>query len=185
MSIIGPRMSHNYIKLSLNETVAEVQARLGEQYGILLEADDNPVTLIVSDDLEDLEGEQSLAEVVGRLAPGMITAVSETMEAFTQMPAFDAFYLGARGAIVYEMEHIAGILTDETIERYLQGEFEQSSEIKGLPFDTGLPGDITDNPLIMYCEEFNHRNQLKYFNRQKPQECQVKTPRPHPIRRRK
>jgi hypothetical protein len=183
MSTIGNRISHDFIELGLNETVAEVQEKLGAGYGVVRDADDRPVTIIFSDDLSYLDGKRPLAEVVGQLPPGIIAAVTETMEAFVQSPAFAAFALGARGAIVYEDEQVAGVLTDETITRYLQDEFEPAGEIKGSPSDAMLAGSITDKPLVIYCDEFNHRNELKYYNRHKPPECQVKEPYPHPIRR--
>jgi hypothetical protein len=127
----------------------------------------------------------ALAEVVGQLPPGIIAAVTETMEPWVQSPAFAASALGNCGAIVYRDEKVAGILTGETITRYLQVEFEPAGEIKGFRSDTMLPGSITDKPLVMYCDEFNHRNERKYCNRHKPPECQVKEPNPHPIRRKK
>lgn len=185
MSTIGDRMSHDFIELSLNETVAEVQEKVGAGYGVVRDADGRPVTIIVSDDVAHLDGERPLAEGVGQLPPGIIAALTDTMEAFVQSPAFAAFALSARGAIVYEDERVAGILTNETITRYLQDEFEPVGEIKGFPADAMLAGSITDKPLIMYCDGFNHRNELKYYNRHKPPECQVTEPHPHPIRRKK
>jgi hypothetical protein len=185
MSTIGDRISHDFIELGLNETVAEVQEKVGAGYGVVRDADNRPVTIIVSADLANLDGERPLAEGVGQVPPGIIAAITDTMEAFVQRPAFAAFALGVRGAIVYEDEQVAGVLTDETITRYLQDEFEPVAEIKGFPADTRLGGNITDKPLIMYCDEFNHRNELDYYNRHKPPECQVKEPNPHPIRRKK
>lgn len=185
MSTIGDRIGHNFIELSLNETVAVVRGKLGAGYGVVRDADSRPVTIVIPDDLAYLDGERSLAEVVGQFPPGIIASVTDTMEAFVQSPAFAAFALGARGAIVYEDEQIAAILTAETITRYLQDEFEPAAEVKGIAADTVLAGSITDKPLIIYCDEFNHRNELKYYNRHKPPECQVKEPNPHPIRRKK
>ena len=146
--------------------------------------DDNGrfVTLITPDDLASFTDDQLLAAIVDKLPPGLLMPAAETVEAFVQNPAFAAFAIGARGAVVYEDEQVIGILTDETITAYVQNEFEPVGEIKGFPSDATLPGRITDKQLVIYCDEFKHRNELKYYNRHKPPVCQVKEPHPHPIR---
>jgi hypothetical protein len=185
MLTLGDNLNHNFIELSLNETVAAVQGKCGAAYGVVWDADHRPVTLIASEDLANLEAERPLAEIVGQLPPGIIVPVTETMEAFAQSPTFAAFDLGARGAIVHKDKQVVGILTVETITRYLQDKFEPTAEVKGISFGVMLAGSITDKRLIMYCDEYNHRNDLDYYNRHKPPECQVKAPHPHPIRRQK
>lgn len=183
--MITERVSHEFEELGENVTVGEARSKLVTGYGIVWDDNDHPVTLIIPNDLAGLNEKLVLAEVAGQLPPVIIVTAIETMEAFVQSPAFTAFSIGARGAIVYENEQVIGILTDEAITRYLRDEFEPAGEIKGFPTDTTLPGNITDKPLIMYCDEFNHRNELAYYNRRKPPKCQVEEPYPHLIRKNK
>jgi hypothetical protein len=183
--MINNRTSHEFSELGKNVTVAEARAKLVTGYGIVWDDNGLPITIIKLDDLVSFDEKQPLADIAGQLPPVIIVTAIETMEAFVQNPTFTAFSIGARGAIVYENEQVIGILTDETITRYLRDEFEPAGEIKGFPTDTTLPGNITDKPLIMYCDEFNHRNELAYYNRRKPPKCQVKEPFPHFIRKNK
>jgi len=180
--MIKERISSDFAELDTKMTVGEAQAKLAGGYGVVGDENGRFVTIITPDDLASFTDDQSLAAILGKLPPGLLMPAAETMEAFVQNPAFAAFAIGARGAVVYEDEQVIGILTDETITAYVQNEFEPVGEIKGFPSDATLPGSITDKPLVIYCDEFKHRNELKYYNRHKPPACQVKEPHPHPIR---
>lgn len=181
--MIKERISSNFAELDIFMTVAEARATLGGGYGAMWDENGRFVSLITPDDLASFADDQSLAAILDQLPPGLLAPAAETMEAFVQSPSFAAFAIGARGAVVYEDEQVIGILTDETITAYVQNEFEPVGEIKGFPPDATLPGSITDKPLVIYCDEFKHRNELKYYNRHKPPACQVKEPYPHLIRR--
>jgi len=186
--MIKGQISSDFATLHTKMAVGEARAMLAGGYGVVRDESGRFITILQSEDLATFTDEQPLAELLGQLPPGIVVAAAETMDKFVQSPAFAAFAIGARGAVVYdEDEQPVGILTDETITRYLEDEFETVGEIKGFPSDTSLAGTITgtitDNPLVMYCDEFQHRNELKYYNRHKPPECQVKEPHQHPIRK--
>lgn len=183
--MITDRVSHEFEELGKNLMVGEARSKFKWGYGIVWDDNGRPITLIKPDDLARFNEKQVLAEIAGQLPPVIITTAIETMETFVHSPAFNAFAIGARGAIVYKNEQVIGILTDESIMLYLRDEFEPAGELKGFPTDTTLPGNITDKSLIMYCEEFNHRNELAYYNRRKPPNCQVEEPYPHLIRKNK
>lgn len=182
--MIKGQISSDFATLHTKMTVGEARAMLAGGYGVVRDESDRFITILQPEDLTPFTDEQQLAELLGRLPPGIVVAAAETMDKFVQSPAFAAFAIGARGAVVYdEDEQPVGILTGETITRYLEHEFETAGEIKGFPSDATLAGTITDKPLVMYCDEFQHRNELKYYNRHKPPECQVKEPHQHPIRK--
>lgn len=182
--MIKGQISSDFAALDTMMTVEEARAKLAGGYGVVRDENGRFTTILKSGDLTAFTDERSLAELLGQLPPGIIVAAAETMDKFVQSPAFAAFAIGARGAVVYdEDEQPVGILTDEAITRYLEDEFETVGEIKGFPSDASLGGTITDKPLVMYCDQFRHRNELKYYNRHKPPDCQVKEPHPHPIRR--
>lgn len=180
--MVMERISQDFTELGAEMKVAEARGKLQAGYGVVWD-NARPVTLITAEDLVGFDEQQLLAEVSGKLPPGIVVSAKRTMDAFVQSPAFAAFAIGARGAMVYEDEQIVGILTHETIRSYLQNEYEPAGEIKGFPSDALLPGSITNKPVIMYCEEFNHRNELDYYNRHKPPQCQIAEPHPHPIRK--
>lgn len=181
--MIKERVNRNFVALTTKMTVAEVRTMLVSGYGVVWDENGLFITLLKADHLTPFADEQALAELLGQLPPGILVSAAEAMEQFVQSPAFVAFALGACGAMVVDENQPVGILTIETITYYLHDEFKPVSEIKGFPSDTSLPGTINDKPLIMYCDEFQHRNELEYYNRHKPPECQAKVPTPHLIRK--
>jgi hypothetical protein len=187
--MIQKRVSQQYIQLNLSDSLALARTSLEENPGfvaVVLNDQAKPVTMITSDDLVDLvvSDDQPLAEIAGQIPPGVIAEAARPMEEFVNSPEFSAFSSGARGVIVFDQDQLAGILTKETITKYLQDESKLISNLRGTPMDTRLAGSIVNNPIIMYCEEFSHRNELDFYNRHNPPECQDRTPHPHPIRKR-
>ncbi|HIP71207.1 MAG TPA: CBS domain-containing protein [Anaerolineae bacterium] len=186
--MIGERMTQQYIQLHLSDTLIAARTRLDENPGfvaIIFDDEKRPVTVVTTDDLVKIAApdDRPLADIAGQLPPGVVTEAALSMEDFANSPEFATFSAGARGVIVFDEGQLAGVLTEATITRYLRDEFEPVGELRGIPADTRLAGRIVNNPIIMYCVEFNHRNELAYYNRRKPPPCQVKTPHPHPIRK--
>ena len=188
--MIGERMSQQYIQLRLSDTLAFARAKMAETPGfvaVILDDEEGPVTVVTTDDLVNIvaPADQRLADFAGQLPPGVITEADLALDEFANRPEFAAFSAGARGAVVFDEDRLAGVLTKTTITAYLRDEFEQVGELKWTSSDSQLPGRIGNKRIIMYCDALNHRNELDYYNRRKPPQCQVKTPYPHPIRRQK
>lgn len=185
--MIGNRMSDGFITLHLEDAVGTAQSVLAENPNLIavLYDEDQPVTIVTVEDLERVHApaDRRLVDIAGRLPPGVVALATDKMEHFVHRDEFSTFTAGARGAMVLDEDRLVGVLTQATITQYLRDEFIPAGEMKGLPSDTRLPGGIVDKPIIIYCEQFNHRNELKYYNRRKPPECAVKQPAPHPIRR--
>lgn len=188
--MIGKRVSQQYIQLHLSDTLAAARIRLDEVSGfvaVILDEEERPVTVVTSDDLANVAAPEDwpLADIAGQLPPGVVADATRSMEDFANSPEFATFSAGARGVIIFDEGQLAGVLPEATITEYLRDEFELVGELRGTPSDTRLAGRIVNNPIIMYCDEFNHRNELAYFNRRKPPKCQVASPHPHPIRKQK
>lgn len=187
--MIGERTSEDYILLHLSDTLAEARERLVVEepgfHAVILDDEERPVTVITADDILHIDGpdDRQLADIAGQLPPGVITQATALMEVFANSSEFIALSAGARGAIVFDERLLVGVLTYDAITNYLRDEFELLGELMSLPSDARLPGSIGEHPIIMYCDEYNHRNELIYYNRRKPPECQDKTPQPHPVRK--
>lgn len=183
---IRDRMTTEFVQLSLNQSLTSAQVAMQDKpglLGIILDGENHPVTIVA---LESLDGEkekhpdQPLAILVSKLPPGIVVPADMTLEAFVSDSAFTALDEGAHGAIVTDQDKVIGILTEDTIDNYLAQEFESSIRTKG---DSDLAGSIVTGLVVIYCEEFDHRNELRYFSRHKLPNCQVKQPYTHPLRR--
>lgn len=186
--MIDEQISQQFIQLSLSDTIAVAQARLNENPGfvaVIFDDEQRPVTIVTADDLAHIvpPADQPLEDSAGQLPPGIITEAALSLEEFANRPEFAALSAGARGAIVFDEDRFAGVLTKATITAYLRDEFEPVSELRWASSDSRLGGRIGNKRTIMYCDAFNHRNELDYYNRRKPPQCEEQTPRPHFIRR--
>jgi predicted transcriptional regulator len=179
---VRDRMTTSFIKLDSDEKVvgayAALQGQAG-QVGVVLH-EGQPVTVITHTDLEQQLGvpDQRLSDMLAKLPPGIIADPDTTLETFVNSSEFTALDEGARGAIVMDQGQVVGILSEKTIDGYLAQEYESLIRTKG---DTGLDGSIVTPRVIKYCDEFGHRNELKYFSRHKIPDCQVRQPRVHPL----
>jgi len=183
---IRDRMTTEFVQLSVNQSLTSAQVAMQNKpglLGIILDGENHPVTIV---DLESLDGDkeklsdQPLAVLLSKLPPGIVAPADMTLEAFVSDSAFIALDEGARGGIVTDQDKVIGLLTLDKIDNYLAQEFENSIRTKG---DSGLAGSIVTGLVVIYCEDFNHRNELRYFSRHKLPDCQVKQPYTHPLRR--
>jgi hypothetical protein len=183
---VRDRMTTEFVQLSLNQSLTSAIAALKDKpglLGIILDEENNPVTIAA---LASLDGEkeklpdQQLAILVSKLPPGIVVPTDMTLEAFVSSGAFTALDEGARGAIVTDQDKVIGILTEGAIDNYLFQEFESAIHTKG---DDGLAGSIVTGLVVIYCEDFDHRNELKFYSRHKLPNCQVAQPYTHPLRR--
>ena len=186
--MIGERVSQNYIVLRLSNAVVVARTKLDENPGsvaIIFDDAHRPVTIVTAADLAGIvvPDDRPLSEIVGQLPPGVVTDVAVAMEDFVDKPEFAAFGAGARGAMVFDRGRFSGVLPQAAITQYLRDEYTPASDAKRLPSYSRPSGHVINKPIIMYCDEFNHRNELNYYDRRKPPQCRVKTPYPHPIRK--
>jgi hypothetical protein len=173
------------VKLGLNMTVENACQTLTGRAGALgaIFDEDRPVTLVVLEDLEKYRGAPTtLVALLADLPPGIVAPSDITVEEFATTGAYAAFNLGARGALLFEGEQMLGAVTAQGIDIPLR------EGLRPFPYtrsaqDAGLAGRIIQPKLVIYCHEFKHRNELAYYNRRKPPDCQVSTPYPHPIHR--
>lgn len=184
------RMTADFVRLRLDMSVDEARSALAGQsmrLGAVFDDEDRPVTLLSSDDLETPAGApeqassgQTLADLPG-LPPGIVAPSDMTVDAFAKSGAYVTLDLGARGALVIEEGRVVGALPGESIDKDLLWIEEKSLTTRGS--DVGLAGRILTGKVVLYCDEFHHRNELAYYNRRNPPMCQVATPHPHPIRK--
>jgi hypothetical protein len=172
-------------RLGLDQSLAESRASLARnpgQLGVVFDGN-RPVTMVALDDLKADLGEDArpLSQVVAKLPPGILAQSDANLGEFTDSGAFAALDMGARGAMVMDGEHLVGTLTTAFLDDHLAAlEVSGSNVTRAIP-DVTLAGSIAISTLVLYCEKFNHRNELVYFNRRNPPACQVTTPYPHPI----
>ena len=103
-----------------------------------------------------------------------------TLDKFVNQNAFvTALDGGARGSIVVHQNAVIAILTAGAIDNYLAHEYESPVRTMG---DIGLGGSPTTGLVVIYCEEFGHRNELKSYSRHNLPDCQVEQPYKHPLR---
>jgi len=181
-TILKDLMTTEFGRLRLDMTMAETCTALASEprlLGAVFDDLDRPVTLLSEADLEAFAGtpDKTLAEAVAELPPGILAPSSMRMETFLD-GTFVALRLGARGVLVMEDNQMVGALTGAAINDFLP--LGKLTRTRG---DFVLDGSIITGKLVLYCDEFHHRNELLYFNRRKPPTCQVTTPRVHPIRR--
>jgi CBS domain-containing protein len=184
------RMTSDLVRLRLDTKVDEARAALAghpERLGAVFDDQDRPVTLLSPADLEARAGVpeqapagQTLVDLPGGLPPGIVAPSGMTVDAFVDSGVLVSLDLGARGALVIEDGQVVGALTEESIDEYLP-RHEERALTRGA--DVGLAGGILTGKVVLYCEEYRHRNELAYYNRRKPPLCQVATPHPHPIRK--
>ena len=179
-------ISEKYIRLSAAEPLHKARARVAGKLGIVFDEEKRPVTVVSAADLEKIESPEhtSLADLLPKLPPGILLAADSTMENFVKSPGITALDAGARGAMVYDKDKLVGILPRERIDRYIAEEFAPTGQTMGLAGSSvNLAGPIFVGPIILYCTDYKHRNELEYFDPDDPPECQVKKPKPHPVRR--
>jgi hypothetical protein len=185
---VGDRMSGSdrLAFIHSSQTLASARRALAEApagVAVVLDEQGNPLTVVAARDLAAIEanGETPLAELLGGLPPGLLTIARATLEEFVSSPEFTAFYAGVRGALVFDGNTLLGVLTRETIARFLDREFRPLDKVKALsPWLTRLDGDILTPPIKIHCQDFNHLNELEEMPEESPL-CASEDPHPHPI----
>jgi hypothetical protein len=184
--MVRDRMSTEFVRLSLNESLTGARAALkinSTLLGIILDIEGHPVTIVDFVGLDVAKEElpdQTIAILVSKLPPGIIIPAEMTLDAFVSSSEFTALDEGALGAIVTDQGKVVGILTEDAIDSYLSQEFESAIHTRG---DEGLAGSIVTGLVVIYCEDFSHRNELKFYSRHNLPNCQVMQPYTHPLRR--
>jgi hypothetical protein len=180
------RTKPDYVKLGLNMSIADCRRAMSARPGCpgVVFDGEKPVTIIGPEDLEFPEkpGAGNVADVIAQLPPGIIVPSSLALDAFAGTGVFSALTLGAHGAVVIDEEKVVGILPASSVDDALPfitlGDVTRSTTMP----DSGLAGAILTGKVVLYCEAFGHRNELAYYNRRHPPQCQVTTPHAHAIR---
>lgn len=184
-SKVRQRMTQNFVLLDPGSTLAEANAILRvdlETLGVVLDDAARPVTLVNVDTLSQVDSDPTatLREAYSQLPPGLVLSAEANIADFVEAPAYAALNQGALGALVFEDNQLVGVLSVNTLDSYIVDEYEPRGESRGSLVE--LAGDIITKPLIIYCKDYKHRNELEYFNPDDPPECQVKRPVPHLVR---
>jgi predicted transcriptional regulator len=185
ISTVRDRIVTEFIQLDINEKVANAYAALKNRTDLVGVVSDEgrPITLVTHTDLEKQQAnspEQRLSDLKSKLPPGIVISPDMTLEAFVNSSEFTALDDGAHGAIVTDQDQVVGILSEDAIDDYLAQEYESVIRTKG---DTVLAGSIVTGRVIIYCDEFGHRNEIKNYSRHKVPDCQVTQPYIHPLKR--
>lgn len=176
-------------EVSLNDSITAMSDKK-EMLAIVVIDQERPITIVTVDDLNKLQGDanQPLRTFFSQLPFGVLTIADATLEAFVNSPEFTAMDVGgARGAIVFNITssdslEFAGILTGDVVDDYLVNEFQPTGKTMGFPslWSPRLAGDIIEEPVIKYCADYGHENQLTYVPRNYSPDC-AKSPPCHPI----
>jgi hypothetical protein len=143
-----------------------------------------PVTLVNREDLAVQPAGQELRQILSVLPPGILVNPEIAVDAFLESGAITALDTGARGALVVDGDEFLGAFTEQSIDDALLKHSLLDTARRGFEaLDSGLAGSINTPKVVLYCDEFRHRNELSYYNRLKPPMCQVEQPHPHPLRR--
>ena len=183
---VSDRMTTEFVKLSLDESLVNAKKALKDKSnlsGVVLD-EGHPVTILTLNDFNEELAESldmPLSTITSKLPPGIMIEHDITMEDFVNDSAFTALDEGAHGAIVTDQGQVIGILTENAIDNYLAQEFENAIRTKG---DSGSASLFLTGLVVVYCEEFGHRNELVYYSRHKPPNCKIEQPYIHPLKRR-
>ena len=182
------QISKNYIRLESQMSVDEAYKKLCGNMGALgaVFDEDRPATLVISEDLRAHANttDVTIGQILPSLPPGIVAAPDTAIVSFLNSDAFSALRDGARGAMVVDGNDVLGAFTEELIDQALLKHSAFSDAERGLSAtDSGLGGVILTPKVVLYCDEFHHRNELSYYNRLKPPKCSVQQPYEHPIRR--
>lgn len=183
--MIRQRIQMNYVRLSATDKLEKAREALKGQFGVIVDDEQKPVTMVSPTDLEriDAPGNVPLHELFAQLPPGLVTAANANLDDFVNGLEITALDIGARGVMVYDETGLVGILASQTIDQYIAEEYKPVGQIRAIKSLVSLAGDIVTKPIIMYCTDYNHRNELEYFDPDNPPECQVSEPETHPVRR--
>jgi len=186
---------HRLVQFGPDTSLAEATAALGakmKMWAIVMDEKERPVTLITAAELNKLAGpgDTPIGKFFSKLPPGVVVAAEARLNEFVQSREFTALDIGgAPGAIVFEKTpddmRFAGVLTGESIDSFLIDEFQPVGETKGLAepslWSSLLAGDEILEPVIVHCEDFNHRNELPDYLPKNSPTCADPHPYPHPI----
>jgi hypothetical protein len=110
------------LKGTLSTSEARKQLAQGS-YGVVLDKQDDPIALIVAEDLEQAAScdVASLFDFETGLSPVVVVGSEIQMQELVESGAMTMFDIGARGAVVLGDEGVVGVLLVETIDDYLGG----------------------------------------------------------------
>ena len=162
---------------TLTPVEANAQLKPGN-YGVVLDTNGMPVSVIKSDELNKIEsrGAPSLNHPQACLPPTIITDSEIEMHILVGSKTFALFNIGARDAVVLEDKKVVGVLPVDIMGKYLgSGEFKslpKSMRMSASPVDTSLGG--LPQPLlgIITCQECGYRNKVIFIDEKNLPTCQ-------------
>lgn len=184
---VRQRMTADFVQLNPSSSLAEARMILDNHpggLGVILDEESRPVTLVSVADLDHVDNSQELLirDLYSKLPPGIVVAADALLEDFVNSPVITALDIGACGAMVFDNNQLVGILTNDVIDHFIVEEYKPIGMFRGLETLVGLAGDIVTKPLIFHCRQYNHRNELEYFDPDNPPDCKEKKPKRHLVR---
>jgi len=182
------RMTTEFTRLSaeaaLGAALSHLQ-RAAYPYGVIMDAVGTPQGLVIAEDLERAlgragEGGADLTLAVARrwLPPLLVVTREARLSALVEAHQMTLLRHGARGMVVTEDHRAVGVLTRESIARYLAGEHRPPDKTMGFT----LPGPHETAAGTVICARCNTPNEVEFLDPDNPPWCvnrQEPEPGPH------
>lgn len=185
---VRDRMITRFIELDGKLHPNEALNRLGtELYGVVRDQDSQPISLIISRDIEQaiLEGVPTLLDAT--LPLSMVVSIDITLFDLVESELIHALALDSRGAIILDAD-IVGVVPIEVIFDYLSNDYEPPSASMGnndssiVSSDSLLGGSIRLARIPVRCTICKYMNTLAFYDPERQQECQNPTGERHQLR---
>jgi hypothetical protein len=184
-NLVRERTMDAFVLLEGTLSPSEARKRLAPgSYGVVLDKQDNPIALIVVEDLEQAASHDvaSLLDSEASLSPAVVVGSEIQMQELVESGAMTVFDIGAQGAVVLGDEGVVGVLPVEAIEEYLgSGEYKLPTREMGpsaVSGDANLGGEHQTPLGKMLCtalvdsERCNYINEMVFLDKDHMPICQ-------------
>ena len=182
LAVVQDRMSSEFARLDLSrwDDTPTVLFDGPEQLVVLMDERGRPVGLLTGAEASDAatNPDRQVSHLLRYLAPIVVVRPTASLRHLMRSAASTALSLGARGAVVMDEGELLGVITAAALAGYLTDEYQRELRLMGT---SPLGGDIVTPLLIMHCKRYGHRNELTFYDRHKPPNCQVEQPAVHVI----
>lgn len=145
MNIIKDYITQDFELLDGTLTPTKAIAQLKNNYGVVIDENNKPLTLVVAEDLKRAanRGASSLLHPESGLRPTVFVGCEAKMQDLAKPEVKTLFNLGARGAIALDDEEkVVGVLPVEALNQYLD-----STPVDRTIVELGVSGNAGDTGL--------------------------------------
>jgi hypothetical protein len=178
-------INKEYKELYLDNDFSDAQKILGKKISnvaVIFNDEHKPESMITGGDLSNINvsDDQKIKDIIDKLPPADNVEREELKKWLKENLSSNNVSSKSFRAIVTESGSIKGTFV-HTSSPYVSNGGSSNTNMS-LTTASRLAGRIVNQPIIMYCVKYGHRNVLDYYNRHKPPCCQSNEPHPHYIR---